>query len=129
MVLHDDPDFTVLIEPERKYVEISMRGYWDDATMRGFERELRRLPPVLLAGGCRIGEQNTLFDTTDYAVQSQEVLAQLGAMVADPSIGSRRIAVLGSSMLGKLQTRRIAPGYGLFRDRAEALEWLFEPDA
>lgn len=129
MTFHNDPEFTVRIEPERKYVEIVMRGYWDDATMKRFEAELRHLPRELLAGGCRIGEQNTLFDTTEYAVQSQEVLAQLGAMAADPSIGSRRIAVLSASALNKLQTRRIAPGYGVFGDREEALLWLFEPDA
>jgi hypothetical protein len=50
-------------------------------------------------------------------------------MAADPSIGSRRIAVLVSSTLSKLQTRRIAPGYGVFDDREEAMSWLFEPDA
>lgn len=125
----DDPDFTIQVDPARKYVEIVMRGYWGDATMRRFAGELRRLPPILAAGGCKIGEQNTLFDTTGYAVQSQEVLAQLGMLAADPSIGSRRIAVLVSSALITLQTRRIAPGYGVFSDRDAALAWLFEPDA
>lgn len=125
----DDPDFTIRIEPARSYVEIVMRGYWDEATVQRFYGELRRLPPILAAGGCRIGEQNTLFDTTAYAVQSQEVLAQLSAMVEDKSIGSRRIAVLTASALNKLQTRRIAPGYGVFSEREPALAWLFEPDA
>ena len=128
-MLLDDPAFTIRIAPERNYVEIVMRGYWDDATMKRFDSELRRMLPALPAGGCRIGEQNTLFDTTAYAVQSQDVLAQLGTMASDPSIGSRRIAVLVSSVLNKLQTRRIAPGYGLFSDREAALQWLFEPDA
>lgn len=129
MALLDDPEFTIRIAPARNYVEIIMRGYWDDATMKRFDSELRRMLPALPAGGCRIGEQNTLFDTTAYAVQSQDVLAQLGTMASDPSIGSRRIAVLVSSVLNKLQTRRIAPGYGLFSDREAALQWLFEPDA
>lgn len=129
MAQFDDPAFTIRIEPERKFVEIRMFGHWDDATARRFNSDLRRLLPALPAGGCRIGDQNTLFDTTAYAVQSQEVLAQLAGMAADPSIGSRRIAVLVSSTLVKLQARRIAPGYGLFDDRAEALRWLFEPDA
>jgi hypothetical protein len=127
MAQFDDAAFTIRIEPARKFVEISLRGYWDDATMKRFDSELRRLLPALPAGGCMIGEQNTLFDTTAYAVQSQDVLAQLGIMAADPSIGSRRIAVLVSSTLNKLQTRRIAPDYGLFSDRDEAMRWLFEP--
>ena len=128
MVLLDDHDFTIRIEPARKFVEITMRGHWDEATIRRFGHELRNLSRALPAAGCRIGEQNTLFDTTGYAVQSQEVLAQLGALAADPSIGSRRIAVLLSSTLIKLQARRIAPGYGLFSDREAALHWLFAPD-
>ena len=129
MVQIEDPAFTIRIDPPRKYVEIAMFGHWDETTTRRFETELRRLLPALPAGGCRIGDQVTLFDNTGYLVQSQDVLAQLGRMVADPSIGSRRIAVLASSTLIKLQTRRIAPGYGLFADREEALQWLFEPDA
>ncbi|MCW3849333.1 hypothetical protein OF829_19005 [Sphingomonas sp. LB-2] len=124
----DDPSFTIRIEPARKFVEIGMRGYWDAATIQRFDSELRRLLRALPVGGCRIGEQVTLFDTTQYAVQSQEVLAKLAGMAADPSIGSRRIAVLVSSALVTLQTRHIAPGYGVFTDRGEALAWLSEPN-
>jgi len=124
----NDPAFTIRISPARKFVEIIMFGHWDAATMRRFDSELRRLLPALPAGGCRIGDQSTLFDTTDYAVQSQDVLEQLGGMAADKSIGSRRIAVLVSKTLTKLQVRRIAPDYGLFSERDEAMRWLFEPD-
>lgn len=128
MTLFEDSDFSIRIDPAHKYVEIIMVGYWDTPTLVRFDRELRRQLPALPAGGCGIGEQNTLFDTTGYAVQSQEVLAGLGGMVADSSIGSRRIAVLTASALNKIQTRRIAPGYGVFSDREEAMRWLFEPD-
>jgi hypothetical protein len=125
----EDPAFTIQIDAARKYVEIGMLGLWDDDAAKRFERELRCLLPALPKGGCRIGEQNTLFDSTAYLVQSQDVTARLAGMAADPSIGSRRIAVLVSSTLSKLQTRRIAPGYGVFDDREEAMSWLFEPDA
>jgi hypothetical protein len=125
----EDPAFTIRIDAARKYVEIGMLGLWDDVIAKRFERELRCLLPALPKGGCRIGEQNTLFDSTAYLVQSQDVTARLAGMAADPSIGSRRIAVLVSSTLSKLQTRRIAPGYGVFDDREEAMSWLFEPDA
>ena len=125
----EDPAFTIRIDAPRKYVEISMVGLWDDATAQRFERELRGLLPALPQGGCPIGEQITLFDTTDFPVQPQDVSTRLAGMAADRSIGSRRIAVLVSSTLSKLQTRRIAPGYGVFDDREEAMRWLFEPDA
>jgi hypothetical protein len=125
----EDSAFTVRIDVPRKYVEICLIGLWDDAIAQRFERELRGLLPALPQGGCPIGEQNTLFDSTAFPVQSQDVTARLAGMAADRSIGSRRIAVLVSSALSKLQTRRIAPGYGVFDDREEAMHWLFEPDA
>lgn len=125
----DDSAYTIHIDPARKFVEISMRGHWDDATIKRFISDLRQRLQALPAGGCRFGEQNTLFDTTAYAVQSQEVLAQLGNLASDPTIRSRKVAVLVSSMLIKMQARRIAPRYGFFEDRDEALRWLFEPDA
>lgn len=125
----EDPAFTIRIDAPRKYVEIRLRGQWDEATARRFERELRAALPALPRGGCPIGAQNTLFDSTEYAVQSQDVSAVLAGMAGDPSIGSRRIAVLVSSALSKLQTRRVAPGYGVFDDRDAAMAWLFEPDA
>jgi len=124
----EDPAFTIRIEAARNYVEICMLGLWDEPTARRFERELRSLLPALPKGGCPIGQQNTLFDSTAYAVQPQDVSAQLAGLAADPSIGSRRIAVLVSSTLSKLQTRRIAPGYGIFNDRDGATKWLFERD-
>ncbi|QNA85126.1 hypothetical protein G4G27_14825 [Sphingomonas sp. So64.6b] len=123
-----DPSFTIRIDALRKYVEICLLGLWDEVTAKRFDHELRRLLPALTKGGCPIGEQNTLFDSTGYAVQAQDVTTHLAGMAADRSIGSRRIAVLVSSTLSKLQTRRIAPGYGVFDDRAEAMTWLFEPD-
>ena len=61
-------------------------------------------------------------------MQPQEVPSQLGGMAADTSIGSRRIAVLVSKTLTKLQVRRIAPDYGLFSEWEEAMRWLFEPN-
>jgi hypothetical protein len=129
MVQIIDPSFTIRIDAPRKYVEVCLFGLWDAATAHRFDCDLRRLLPALPEGGCSIGEQNTLFDLTSYSVQAQDVSAHLAGMAADSSIGSRRIAVLVSSTLSKLQTRRVAPGYGVFQDRAEAMAWLFEPDA
>ena len=124
----NDPAYKILIDPPRKYVEVHMIGLWDAATVQRFDRDLRRLLPALPKGGCRMGEQITLFDSTAFPVQPQDVSAHLAGMAADRSIGSRRIAVLVSGVLNKLQTRRIAPGYHIFDDRNEALAWLAEPD-
>lgn len=124
----DDPAFTITIDPGRRYVELRLVGLWDDAAAARFERQLRAvLAPALNRGGCAIGEQVTLFDNTDFAVQPQDVTQRLGQMALDASIGSRRIAIQLNSALSRVQARRVAPDYALFSDRDEALAWLFEP--
>ena len=122
----EDSAFTIHLSAQDRFVEIRMRGFWDATTMRRFDRTLRRELPWLPQRGCPIGQQVTLFDLLDFSVQNQETLAALGAMAADPSIGSRRIAVLVGSTLLKQQARRTAPGYGLFGDRESAMAWLTE---
>ncbi len=124
-----DPAFTIAITPADKLVEIVMIGFWDPATLERFNRQLRAALAVLPAGGCPLGRQVTLFDLTRYQVQHQQTLEGLAAMAADPTIGSRRIAVLLASALLRQQARRTAPGYGLFDDRDAAMAWLSEDDA
>jgi hypothetical protein len=123
---HDkiDPAYTIRILPTAGFVDIIMRGFWSAEDQRRFDRDLRAMLPALPAAGCRIGEQVTLFDLTAFQVQGQDVIAGLTRMASDPAIGSRRVAVLLSSGLLKLQARRVAPGYGLFDCRETAMAWL-----
>lgn len=122
----EDPAFSILLSAPDKFVEIQMRGFWDLATMQRFDATLRKALPWLVRRGCAIGQQHTLFDLLDFPVQNQDTLAALAGMAADPTIGSRRIAVLLGSALLKQQARRTAPGYGLFDNRPAAMAWLTE---
>lgn len=126
---HDCSDFAIEIDPFRRYVELTLRGFWSVETCAGFDRRLRQMLPLLPLGGCAIGTQVTLFDLTDFPVQQQDSLTALGAMAADSSIGSRRIAIITHSQLVKRQAHRVAPTYGVFKDRASALGWLMEDDS
>ena len=123
-----DTVFTIRIEPARKFVDIVMRGFWSAEDFERFNATLRQMLPNLRLGGCAVGDQVTIFDLSAYQVQGQDVLAGLAAMVNDPSIGSRKIAVVLSPGLLKMQARRVAPGYGLFDDRAGAMAWLAADD-
>ena len=126
---HEEPNFGILIDGRRRYVELRLSGHCDMPIAQRFESTLRQLlGPGLARGGCRIGEQVTLFDTSDFPVQSQDVLALLAGMAADRSIGSRRIAMILHSPLAKMQARRVAPDYAVFGSRADALQWLSEPE-
>lgn len=119
-----DPAFTIRIAPERKLLEIEYRGYWDAATLQRYDAELRRKLSALRSCGCAHGEHVTILDMRSFPVQSQEMLAGLGAMTINPVFRSRRVAVVLSSALGKMQAKRTAPDYGMFDDREEAAAWL-----
>ncbi len=121
-----DPSFSIRIDPPSKFVEIHMKGFWGEAEFARFNTTLRAMLPALPAGGCAIGEQVTLFDLTAYQVQSQAVFVSLAQMASDQEIGSRRIAIVLSSGLLKLQARRAAPGYEMFQERGSAMRWLQE---
>lgn len=120
----DDPYFAMYASPADKFAEIKLRGFWDEMILARFATEVRSLVRHLADNGCAAGTQTTLIDLSDHVVQSQQTLLGLAAMAADPSIGSRKIAVLLSSAMVKMQARRVAPTYGLFATRAEALAWL-----
>jgi hypothetical protein len=127
----EDPAFTIRIDAARKYVEIGMLGLWDDVIAKRFERELRCLLPALPKGGCRIGEQNTLFDSTAYLVQSQDVTARLAGMAADPSIGSRgdELAVRAGRLTARHYSRWITEGLDELAARAVGKRSMSEPTA
>jgi len=124
-----DRNFSIHIDGKRRYVELQLKGHWDMDVATRFQAMLRTmLAPARAQGGCKVGEQVTLFDTADFPVQSQDVLALLAGMAADRSIGSRRIAMVLNSPLAQRQARRVAPDYAIFTDRDEALAWLAEAE-
>jgi hypothetical protein len=116
-----DAFFRIDVNPAREFVEIALSGLWSTDTIRRFETDLRRRLLDLPA----IGRQRTLFDLTGFIVQVKEVAAGFERLAADRGIASHRIAVIGAAPLLRMQTRRVAPDYGLFTDRAAAMEWLF----
>lgn len=124
-----DPAFSISMDPARKFVRIIMRSFWTIADQERFAAILRAMLRTFGRQGCQIGTQVTLIDLRDFPAQSTDVLSRLAQMTADRSIGSRRIAILLSSQLLKMQARRTAPDYSLFEDEAAAMVWLAENHA
>lgn len=124
MLDFDDPAFSFRTDRLRKLVDISVIGHWDVATMNRFEHQLQEFHKELEQRVCRVGEQITIFDLRGFAVQSPVILLRIASKVKDPTIASRHVSVLISSMLLRMQVRRIAPRYGIFATREEAVEWL-----
>jgi hypothetical protein len=123
----ESPHYSARLDPGQKLVEIVLRGHWTVDIARSYERDFRSALDELAQRGCPLGEQATLIDITGFGVQPQDVAAQLELFAADQSIAPRRTAMVVSTMLLKLQARRVAPDYRIFDNRDEALAWLTEP--
>lgn len=101
-----------------------MRGFWDGAIVAQFERRLRANLTTLASYDGAIGEPRLLLDLTAFDVQTQDVLAALAAVARDGRLPASRIALVVSSSLLRLQSRRVAPDYAMFDTRDDALAYL-----
>ncbi len=120
-----DHAFRIIVDPAVKLVDITIQGFWTPADLARFDTVLRAMLVELSAAGCPMGNQLTLFDTTAYNVQSQDIAAGMAALAGDPTIASRKVAVVVVSALLKLQAHRAAPGYRTFDNHDAARAWLF----
>lgn len=122
----DDAAFTIRIDPARRMLDIDLRGLWDPAIVLRFRDALATTLGRLPTLGCPLGQQVTLFDMTQFAVQPRDVLPLLEQIAANPNVTSRRIAIIANSTLLKMQAKRLAPNIALFEAREPALAWLAE---
>jgi hypothetical protein len=122
----DDAAFTIRIDPARRMLDIDLRGLWDPAIVLRFRDALATTLGRLPALGCPLGQQVTLFDMTQFAVQPRDVLPLLEQIASNPNVTSRRIAMIANSTLLKMQAKRLAPNIALFEAREPALGWLAE---
>lgn len=120
----DDAAFTIRIDPARRMLDIDLRGLWDPAIVLRFRDALATTLGRLPTLGCPLGQQVTLFDMTQFAVQPRDVLPLLEQIATNPNVTSRRIAIIANSTLLKMQAKRLAPNIALFEAREPALAWL-----
>ncbi|OAH44679.1 hypothetical protein AX777_20640 [Sphingobium yanoikuyae] len=122
----EQPAYSILVDPERKYVELSLRGSWNAEVTTEFNRQFLEALLTLPANGCPFGEQVALIDLTEFAVQPRDILPLLGELANDPAVAPRRAATVVGSMLLQFQARRVAPNHRLFSDRPSAVKWLHQ---
>ncbi len=128
IVIAQEAAFTAAIDRAARRLEFTLFGHWDLPTVARFRDAIQASVARLPALGIRPGEQVALFDTGGFAVQSANVLAELGNIAADRGVTSRRIALVLASALLTMQARRAMPQIALFNDRAEAVAWLAGTD-
>jgi hypothetical protein len=116
--------FTITTDEARKLMTVTMSGFLtpEDATSCAAQVQISAA-----AIGWRTGEFLLLVDSLESSVQSQSVIEAFQAGIAASSLRARKIAVLSTSSLARMQTKRIVTGKvaGMFENRAEAEQWLF----
>ena len=117
-------DFRLTPMPGEKLLRIAIIGFWDPGTTARFAIAL---PIAVEALGTRSGEHLILADITRSAIQAQEVMNRLTAMIVRSANRARRLALLGLGTGVRMQARRLLnarENLALFDNEAEALAWL-----
>lgn len=120
--------FSITADPARDLVRITLTGFFDDSSIAGF-LEARRAAHAKLR--CGRNQHRTLADTSAIAIQTQDMVARWGAILADPAYRSRRLAFVTGSTLARMQLQRAIGGRdsaAVFTDHAEAEAWLLADD-
>lgn len=119
--------FSVVADPARDLVRITLTGFFDERSIAGFLAARRAAHAQLRCGPNR---HVTLADTSRIAIQTQDMVARWGGILADPAYRSRRLAFVVGSTLARMQLQRaIGSRHAqVFTDHAAAETWLFAPD-
>lgn len=120
--------YTVIAQPERDLIRITLSGFFDSAGLAGFERA-RYVAHARLR--CAPNQHGTLVDVRDLRIQARDVFEAFRAMVADPVTRARRLALVAGDAAIRMQVRRLIDRDDMrcFADVPAAERWLAEPRA
>jgi hypothetical protein len=108
-------------------IEVTVSGFWTVSHVQSYREDLVRE----LREMARLGvDTKTLYNYTDAAIQSQEVVAAMKTLAADPDLANRRTAMYTEGMLARMQVGRVSalrPDMKVFTDRGSAMAWLLAP--
>jgi hypothetical protein len=121
-------NFSINVDTSRDLVRISMSGFFKAEDIARFV-VTRDLTHELLR--CGPNQHLTLVDIREMEIQSQEAVSGFGKVIHDPRHRSKRLAIVVSKSLARMQVQRAAAGRDVryFTDDAGAAEqWLIEGD-
>jgi len=112
----------------RGVVRYTLAGFFDQASLASLKAERAAKLPLLETPP---NQHMTLCDVSQCAIQSQDALAALRAMLAEPQWQARRLAFVVGGALARMQVRRVVPmtpNVRWFDDRLSAEAWLEQLD-
>lgn len=118
------PKFSFAVIPELDLVTIEMSGFFQPADVRKFEEARDDAHRQLICGPNR---HRTLVDMREMLIQSQDSVAEFQRVLSNPSTRSRKLAIVVSKTLARMQIQRAAEQRDVkyFADGTEeARTWL-----
>jgi hypothetical protein len=115
--------FFIRVDVPHSVVHITMSGFFDTAEIAAFfascQREFARLR-------CGPNRHLTLIDMRGFDIQSQDAVEQFRRVVGNSSTAARRLAIVVSKSLARLQIKRITSGrcVAFFTSPEDAMRWL-----
>lgn len=130
---HSTPDmaayFDLRCTPERRYLEMTLRGIWDDAIFDAFARCYLTANRTMAPHG---GVAYSLVDASTFGVQTSDITERFPALVHQiaPS-PERRAAMVVPTLVNKVQARHAGDlvNARYFRTVESAVDWLFSNEA
>ncbi|VXC33912.1 hypothetical protein [Sphingomonas sp. 8AM] len=119
------PTFHIEADAPGEFLKLTLAGDWDSAVSARFGAEVAVTLRQMLAAGTRHGYLRTLIDMKRKNVLPQTVVADFAKMVR-PDSPSKRIALVFSGPLHRMQVKRIADERcALFDNVEDARAWLY----
>jgi len=118
---------SVHVDP-RGVVRYTLAGFFDQASLASLRAERAAKLPLLETPP---NQHVTLCDVSQCAIQSQEALAVLRGILAEPQWQARRLAFVVGGAPARMQVRRVVPTMPngrWFEDMASAESWLAQSD-
>lgn len=122
------PEFEIKVDVPHSLVRIRLAGFFDDSSLRKFMAARKSAFQQLRCGP---NQHLSLTDIRGMSIQTQEVVARWGAVLADPAYRSRRLAFIVGSTLARMQLQRAIGSRDArcFTDPRAAERWVLTGDA
>ena len=114
--------YSITHSDTRNILEITVSGFWTVEAFGAFVRDLR----LALAVAPGAEPPASLYNYTDAAIQSQEVIALMQDLARSVA-PNRKVALYTEGRLARMQARRVAMAgtqMRVFENRGEAMGWL-----
>ncbi|GAA4217334.1 hypothetical protein GCM10022253_15620 [Sphingomonas endophytica] len=119
------PTFHIEADAPGEFLKLTLAGDWNEEISARFGVAVAATLRQMLVDGTRHGQLRTLIDMKRKNVLPQTVVADFAKMVR-PDSPSKRIAMVFSGALHRMQVKRIADHRcALFDNVEEARAWLF----